>query len=59
MRDKRLAMLTKLHELESDRAVMIWVVHVTSIHVPCRRNFPGSVQARNWFQDLTPIVVNQ
>lgn len=53
---KRLAMLTKLHELESDRAVMIWVVHDLNPRALSPK-LSGFVQARNWFQDLTPIVV--
>jgi ABC-type transport system substrate-binding protein len=55
---KRLAMLTRLHELESDRAVMIWVVHDLNPRALSPK-LSGFVQARNWFQDLTPIVVQQ
>jgi peptide/nickel transport system substrate-binding protein len=55
--DKRLALLTKLHEVENDRAVMIWVVHDLNPRAlsPKVHNF---VQAQNWFQDLTPISVD-
>jgi ABC-type transport system substrate-binding protein len=55
--DKRLADLTKLHELENDRALMIWVVHDLNPRALSPK-LTGFVQAQNWFQDLTPIVVN-
>ena len=54
--DKRLAMLIKLHELESDRAQMIWVVHDLNPRALSPK-LHGFVQAQNWFQDLTPITV--
>jgi peptide/nickel transport system substrate-binding protein len=54
--DKRLAMLTRLHELESDRAQMIWVVHDLNPRALSPK-VHGFVQARNWFQDLTPITI--
>jgi peptide/nickel transport system substrate-binding protein len=54
--DKRLGMLTKLHELESDRAQMIWVVHDLNPRALSPK-VHGFVQAQNWFQDLTPITV--
>jgi peptide/nickel transport system substrate-binding protein len=54
--DKRLAELTKLHELENDRALMIWVVHDLNPRALSPK-LSGFVQAQNWFQDLTPIVV--
>jgi peptide/nickel transport system substrate-binding protein len=56
--DKRLAELTKLHELENDRALMIWVVHDLNPRALSPK-LSGFVQAQNWFQDLTPIVVQQ
>jgi peptide/nickel transport system substrate-binding protein len=55
--DKRLAMLIRLHELESDRAVMIWVVHDLNPRALSPK-LHGFVQAQNWFQDLTPITVD-
>jgi peptide/nickel transport system substrate-binding protein len=54
--DKRLMQLTKLHELENDRALMIWVVHDLNPRALSPK-LSGFVQAQNWFQDLTPIVV--
>jgi len=53
---KRLAMLTRLHELENDRALMVWVVHDLNPRALSPK-LSGFVQAQNWFQDLTPIVV--
>ena len=53
---KRLTMLTKLHELENDRALMIWVVHDLNPRALSPK-LSGFVQAQNWFQDMTPIVV--
>ena len=55
---KRLPMLIKLHELESDRSVMIWVVHDLNPRALSPK-LHGFVQAQNWFQDLTPITVDQ
>jgi peptide/nickel transport system substrate-binding protein len=55
--DKRLTQLTRLHELENDRALMIWVVHDLNPRALSPK-LSGFVQAQNWFQDLTPIVVN-
>ena len=50
--DKRLGLLIKLHELESDRAQMIWVVHDLNPRALSPK-LHGFVQAQNWFQDLT------
>jgi ABC-type transport system substrate-binding protein len=53
---KRLALLIKLHELHSDRALMIFVVHDLNPRALSPK-LKGFVQAQNWFQDLTPIEV--
>jgi ABC-type transport system substrate-binding protein len=55
--EKRLTLLTKLHEMENDRALMIWVVHDLNPRALSPK-LSGFVQAQNWFQDLTPIVVH-
>jgi peptide/nickel transport system substrate-binding protein len=55
--EKRLAELTKLHEMENDRALMIWVVHDLNPRALSPK-LHGFVQAQNWFQDLTPITVD-
>ena len=55
--EKRLELVTKLHEKMNEEAVMIFVVHdvnpralAPSVH--------GFVQAQNWYQDLTPVSVS-
>jgi ABC-type transport system substrate-binding protein len=53
---KQLALLTKLHEQESEHAVMIWVVHDLNPRALSPK-VKGFVQAQNWFQDMTPIEV--
>ena len=53
--EKRLAMLTKLHELENDRALMIFVVHDLNPRALSPK-VHGFVQAQSWFQDLTPVT---
>ena len=55
--ETRMAKLTKLHELENDRALMIWVVHDLNPRALSPK-LHGFVQAQNWFQDLTPISVD-
>jgi len=54
--EKRLALLTQLHEFEGREAVMIFVVHDLNPRAMSPR-VQGFVQAQNWFQDLTPISV--
>jgi peptide/nickel transport system substrate-binding protein len=53
---KRLALLTKLHEVENEQAVMIYVVHDINPRALSPK-IKGFVQSQNWFQDMTPIVV--
>ena len=50
-------LLTKLHEFESDQAVMIYVVHDLNPRALSPK-LHGFVQAQSWFQDLTPITVS-
>jgi peptide/nickel transport system substrate-binding protein len=54
---KRLALLTKLHEYESEQALMIFVVHDLNPRALSPK-VRGFVQAQNWFQDLTPISID-
>jgi peptide/nickel transport system substrate-binding protein len=54
--EKRLSLLTQLHELEGREAVMIFVVHDLNPRA-LSPNVHGFVQAQNWFQDLTPVTV--
>jgi peptide/nickel transport system substrate-binding protein len=54
--EKRLALLTQLHEFEGREAVMIFVVHDLNPRAMSPK-VQGFVQAQSWFQDLTPVSV--
>jgi peptide/nickel transport system substrate-binding protein len=54
--EKRLQLLTQLHELEGKEAVMIFVVHDLNPRAMSPK-VQGFVQAQSWFQDLTPVTV--
>ena len=54
--EKRLSLLTQLHEFEGRDAVMIFVVHDLNPRAMSPK-LQGFVQAQNWFQDLTPVSV--
>ena len=54
--EKRLGLLTELHELEGRLAVMIFVVHDLNPRA-MSPSVQGFVQVQNWFQDLTPVSV--
>src|SRR5215470_10743275 len=54
--EKRLSLLTQLHEFEGRDAVMIFVVHDLNPRAMSPK-VQGFVQAQNWFQDLTPISI--
>ena len=54
--EKRLSLLTQLHEFEGRDAVMIFVVHDLNPRAISPK-LQGFVQAQNWFQDLTPVSV--
>ena len=54
--EKRLSLLTQLHELEGREAVMIFVVHDLNPRALSPK-VQGFVQAQSWFQDLTPVSV--
>jgi len=53
---KRMGMLTRLHEIQNDHALMIYVVHDINPRAMSPK-VQGFVQAQNWFQDMTPIKV--
>jgi ABC-type transport system substrate-binding protein len=53
---KRLALLTKLHEMMNEEAVMIFVAHDLNPRAMSPK-VTGFVQAQSWFQDLTPVSV--
>jgi ABC-type transport system substrate-binding protein len=54
---KRMALLTKLHEYESEVALMIFVVHDKNPRALSPK-VHGYTEAQSWFQDLTPITVS-
>ena len=54
---KRLVLLTKLNEMMNAQAVMIWVAHDVNPRALSPK-VHGFIQAKNWFQDLTPVTVS-
>ena len=54
--DKRTELLTRLHELMNQEAVMIFVAHDLNPRALSPK-VKGFVQAQSWFQDLTPVTV--
>jgi peptide/nickel transport system substrate-binding protein len=46
--------LQRLHEIAVEEAARIFIVHDLN---PLSPRVIGFVQARSWYQDLTPIVV--
>ena len=56
--EKRMQLLTQLHELEGQQAVMVYIVHDLNPRAMSPK-VQGFVQAQSWFQDLTPITVTQ
>ncbi len=53
---KRLVLLTKIHELMSEEAALIFVAHDLNPRAMSPK-VKGFVQAQSWFQDLTPVTV--
>ena len=53
---KRDAAIAKLHERVVDQAAMLFVVHDTGPRALSPK-VKGFVQAKNWFQDLSPVSV--
>ncbi len=54
---KRLTLLTKLNEMMNAQAVMIWVAHDVNPRAMSPK-VHGFIQAKSWFQDLTPVSVS-
>ncbi|MGE3917871.1 MAG: hypothetical protein AB7F78_19425 [Hyphomicrobiaceae bacterium] len=52
------AMLRKMHELAVDNAEWIWVTHDVNPRAISPK-VEGFVQAKSWFQDLTPITLKK
>ena len=55
---KRLALLTKLNEKMNEDALLIFVAHDVNPRALSPK-VHGFVQAQSWFQDLTPVTVDQ
>jgi len=53
---KRLALLTRLHEVMNEEAALIFVAHDLNPRALSPK-VKGFVQAQSWFQDLTPVSV--
>jgi peptide/nickel transport system substrate-binding protein len=56
--EKRIQLLTQLHELEGQQAVMIFIVHDLNPRAMSPK-VQGFIQAQSWFQDLTRVTVAQ
>ena len=48
--------LAKVHTREVDNALFLWVVHDVAPRA-MTTNVKGFIQARNWFQSLTPVTM--
>jgi ABC-type transport system substrate-binding protein len=55
---KRLTLLTKLNEKMNEDALLIFVAHDVNPRALSAK-VHGFVQAQSWFQDLTPVTVDQ
>jgi peptide/nickel transport system substrate-binding protein len=53
---ERDAILARLHTKEVDQALFVWVVHDVAPRAISPK-VKGFVQARNWFQSLTPVYM--
>src|SRR5438477_528013 len=54
---KRLVLLTQLHEMMSEEAVLIFVAHDLNPRAMSPK-VKGFVQAQSWFQDLTTVTLS-
>ena len=52
--EERNAWLAKVHTREVDNALFVWVVHDVAPRAMTQQ-VKGFIQARNWFQSLTPV----
>ena len=50
--------LADVHTYEVDNALFVWVAHDVNPRALSPK-VKGFVQARNWFQDLTPVTLAQ
>jgi len=54
--EKRMKLLTQLHEFESEQAMMIFVTHDVNPRALSPK-VSGFIQAQSWYQDLTRISI--
>ncbi len=54
---KQSALFANAHAMMVDQAQMIWIAHDVNPRALSPK-LKGFVQAKNWFQDLTPVVVS-
>lgn len=54
---KQDALFAKAHALMVDNAVMVWIAHDVNPRALSPK-LHGFIQAKNWFQDLTPVTVD-
>ncbi len=50
--------IAKVHTLEVDQALFVWVVHDVAPRAMTTK-VKGFIQARNWFQSLTPVYIEE
>jgi ABC-type transport system substrate-binding protein len=53
---ERDAILAKVHTKEVDDALFVWVVHDVAPRAMSPK-VQGFIQARNWFQSLSPVFI--
>ena len=53
---KQTELFAKAHAMMVDQAMMVWIAHDVNPRALSPK-LKGFVQAKNWFQDLTPVVV--
>jgi len=54
---KQAELFAKANALMVDQAMMVWIAHDVNPRALSPK-LKGFVQAKNWFQDLTPVVVS-
>jgi ABC-type transport system substrate-binding protein len=55
--EKQSVLFAKAHALMVDNAVMVWIAHDVNPRALSPK-VHGFIQAKNWFQDLTPVTVD-
>ena len=55
--EKQSALFARAHAMMVDQAVMVWIAHDVNPRALSPK-LHGFIQAKNWFQDLTPVSVD-